>query len=119
MQIKDKKGVKYNYHSYWVNLTKDGKSNMFKLSRLVAKAFIPNPNNYPIVHQKDCVLSNNDIDNLENTQYLNTKKELGCIRTNGENVLRGDISINGKSIYFVVCLERNVKIGRILDMYKL
>ena len=68
MQIKDKKGVKYNYHSYWVNLTKDGKSNMLKVSRLFAKAFISNLYNYPIVHQKDSVLSNNDIDNLENTK---------------------------------------------------
>lgn len=101
-----KKGVKYNYHSYWVNLTKDGKSNMFKVSRLVATAFIPNPNNYPIVHHKDCDPSNNHIDNLEwttnleNTQSINTKKNFGCIRTNGENAFRADLSINGNKYVF-------------------
>lgn len=81
-----KKGVKYNYHSYWVNLTKDGKSNMIKVSRLVATAFIPNPNNYPIVHHKDCDPSNNHIDNLEwtthleNTQSVNTLREIGGVK---------------------------------------
>lgn len=37
----------------------------YKVSRLVAQAFIPNPKNKPIVHHKDHNKLNNDINNLE------------------------------------------------------
>lgn len=39
---------------YWtVQLWKNGKAKRFKVHRLVAITFIPNPNNYPIVMHKD------------------------------------------------------------------
>lgn len=39
---------------YWmVTLSKNGKEKSFRIHILVAKAFIPNPNNYPIVMHKD------------------------------------------------------------------
>ena len=37
--------------------------------RLVATAFIPNPNNYPIVNHKDCNPANNIFTNLEWCSY--------------------------------------------------
>ena len=37
----------------------------FLLHRLVAKAFIPNPNNLPVVNHKDTDVTNNCMDNLE------------------------------------------------------
>lgn len=46
-------------------LCKDGKMKMYNVHRLVAKAFIPNPENLPIVHHKDDNKSNNCVDNLE------------------------------------------------------
>lgn len=48
-----------------VNLSKDGKTKYYLVHRLVAEAFIPNPNNYPCVNHKDENPSNNHVDNLE------------------------------------------------------
>lgn len=53
----------HNYYS--VMLWKDGKSRQFRVHRLVAEAFIPNPNNYPIINHKDENPSNNEMENLE------------------------------------------------------
>ena len=48
-----------------VYLFKDGKGKMYRVHRLVAEAFIPHPNNYPIINHKDEDKSNNIVSNLE------------------------------------------------------
>lgn len=48
-----------------VTLCKDGKEKQYLVHRLVAQAFIPNPNNYPIINHKDENPSNNRVENLE------------------------------------------------------
>ena len=48
-----------------VALYKEGKVRNTKIHRLVAQAFIPNPNNYPQVNHKDEDKTNNNVDNLE------------------------------------------------------
>jgi hypothetical protein len=48
-----------------VYLYKNGKRKHHKIHRLVAKAFIPNPNNKPQVNHKDGNKKNNSITNLE------------------------------------------------------
>ena len=76
-----------------VSLSKEGKSKSFSIHRLVANAFIPNPNNYSQVNHKDEDKSNNKVDNLEwcDNQYnmtygnriqkaIETKKEKGIIK---------------------------------------
>lgn len=58
-----------------VKLCKDGKLYCKRVHRLVASAFIPNPNNYPIINHIDENPSNNCVSNLEwcsksyNTKY--------------------------------------------------
>lgn len=48
-----------------VMLTKKGKQKGFGVHRLVAQAFIPNPDNLPQVNHKDENPSNDSVDNLE------------------------------------------------------
>lgn len=47
------KGRKNRQGYYDVALSKNGKQKFFRVNRLVAQAFIPNPNNYPCVNHKD------------------------------------------------------------------
>lgn len=53
-----------------IYLIKDGKSKKFYVHRLVADAFLENPNNYPCVNHKDENRSNNDVSNLEWCTHL-------------------------------------------------
>ena len=48
-----------------VTLSKNGKDKVFFVHRLVAFAFIPNPNGYEFINHKDENKSNNNISNLE------------------------------------------------------
>ena len=49
----------------YVNLCKEGKRKQYRINRLVAMAFIPNPNNLPEVNHKDENTKNNCVENLE------------------------------------------------------
>lgn len=54
---------KFGYKA--VTLYKDGKGKTIRVHRLVAEAFLPNPNNYNYVNHKDESRDNNNVDNLE------------------------------------------------------
>lgn len=53
------------YYRNVVKLMKNKKSKDMKVHRLVAEAFIPNPNNYSIINHKDGNPLNNRVENLE------------------------------------------------------
>ena len=74
-QIRKTKKDKGGY--YRIILCKNDKQKDFLVHRLVALAFIPNPNKLPIINHKDCCPSNNRADNLEwcNYSYNNTYKD--------------------------------------------
>ena len=48
-----------------VYLHKNGSRKVYTVHRLVAKEFIPNPNNYPVINHKDEIRTNNAASNLE------------------------------------------------------
>ena len=87
-QCTDKKGYKR------VNLYKNKKSTRVLVHRLVAEAFLNNPNNYPLINHKDENPSNNKVENLEwctykyNNNYGNRAKKFSKVFTgmlSGEN----------------------------------
>lgn len=95
-KIRCKKKDKYGY--YCINLSKNGKRKTYFIHQLVARAFIPNPNNYPCVNHIDEKKTNNCVWNLEwcthkyNNNYgnhiikmINTfnskRKPIRCIET--------------------------------------
>lgn len=49
----------------FVTLSKAGKTKPYRVHRLVAQAFIPNPNGWPQVSHKDEDVTNNKVENLE------------------------------------------------------
>lgn len=57
--------VSYSNSYALVNLYKNGKQKTKGVHRLVAEAFIPNPNDLPIVNHIDGVKTNNHVTNLE------------------------------------------------------
>lgn len=52
-----------------VELSKNGKRKNFLIHRLVAEAFIPNPDNLPCINHKDEDKTNNTVSNLEYCTY--------------------------------------------------
>lgn len=60
---------------YYVMLNKNGKQEHKMIHILMAKAFIPNINNYPIVNHKDGNKLNINLDNLEWCTYSHNNKE--------------------------------------------
>jgi hypothetical protein len=82
-----------------VSLVVNHKGHKRRVHTLIALAFIPNPNNYPIVNHKNGNKEDNSIDNLEWTTYKANSEH--AIRT-GLNKLRStpvlQYSLNGEII---------------------
>ena len=72
-----------NWKGYYeVGLCKDGKRKLFKIHRLIALHYIPNPNNYEEVDHKDRNRQNNSIDNLRWVNRSVNQQNKGLFKTN-------------------------------------
>lgn len=80
----------------WVGLCKNGITKKFKIHRLVAEAFIPNPENKPEVNHKDENKQNNCVSNLE---WMTTKENINYGTRNKRVAVK-----NSKP---VLCVELN------------
>ena len=66
--------IKYPNNYAYVFIYKNNKLKSHRVHRLVAKAFLPNPNNYPFVMHMDNDPKNNCVENLQwGTNSMNQK----------------------------------------------
>lgn len=88
----------YNYATIQVN----GKHKSFRVNRLVANAFMPNPNNLPIVGHQNNIKTDNRVANLYwTTSQENTQKAVD------DGLLVNDKGYDDSQSIQVVCLDKN------------
>ena len=86
-----------------VKLWKDGKNKNCRINRLVAQAFLENPQNLPEVNHKDEDKTNNCVENLEwcsrsyNITYNGRAKKVGEKNTNNPKISKPVFSVNKES----------------------
>ena len=88
-------------HGYrGVTLFRDGKRHYKAVHRLVAEAFISNPDDLPIINHKDEDRTNNRVDNLEWSTYKYNSNYGDCRRKISDRVSRkvGQYTKNGELI---------------------
>jgi len=104
-KIKYLKPAKNKGGYYFVILCKNGKTKNFRIHRLVANAFIENPNNYPQINHKDEDKTNNKASNLEwcnnqyNKRFSNAKQVMG-ISKDGRKTILLEATVDGDLLGF-------------------
>lgn len=101
-----------------LNINIDGKRKCKALHRMLAEAFIPNPNNLPEVNHKDANRMNNSLDNLEwvthgqNIKHSYTMQNRSAVGVNNTNVILTE------EIVKEICelLQKGVKSSKLRDL---
>ncbi len=82
----------------YVNLCKNSKTKMFRVHRLVAQHFIPNPNKYPCVNHIDGNKLNNIVSNLEWCTH----------KQNSQHAIKNNLHVRGESVGTSKLTEKQV-----------
>ena len=86
-----------------IGLTNNGKRKMFYIHRLLATAFIPNPENKTDVDHINGVRYDNQLDNL---RWLTHKENLNAFRSNPAQIItKGCIYKHGNSWQWQYCMS--------------
>ena len=102
---------------YWhISLNKNGSHNTYKVHRLVARAFIPNPDNLPCINHKDNNPLNNKVENLEwctykyNNNYKDHNKKLSQSRLGkkASDETRQKLRDSNPKMLSVQCIETEI-----------
>lgn len=88
-----------------VGLTVDSKTKYFRIHRLIAEAFIPNPNNLPVINH----LNGNKTDyRIENLEWTNQKQNsIHAVKTGLKKVTEKQIDAARKNV--LLALEKTKK----------
>jgi len=90
---------------YTIGLRKQNKRKWYIVHRLVAMAFIPNPNNLPQINHKDENKLNNNVENLEwcdalyNNCYGKRLNKVSNSNKTKKQVIQYDLNMNKLNIY--------------------
>lgn len=97
-----------------VVMHKNGKAYSKTIHRLVAEAFIPNPDNLPQVNHIDANKENNTVDNLEWISGLDNMRHAyrnGCFKPFSENqkaaTMKNILKAQGWNSRAVICLDKD------------
>ena len=115
------KPIKDHFGYLRVNLY-NSEYKIHKVHRLVAEAFIPNPNNYPIINHKDEDKTNNRVENLEwcdhkyNNNYGTVRERRRKTATNNPKISKQVLCVETGVVYpslMQLCRELNLNSGSI------
>lgn len=104
----------------FINLYKNGKQKNCTIHRLVAKAFIPNPDNLPFINHKSEIKSQNNVENLEwcdtlyNNNFGTRNDRMADTKRNGsqsKSVLQKDIETDEIIAEFPSTMEIERQLG--------
>lgn len=105
-----------NKHGYCsVSLCEKGKITQCKIHRLVAMAFIPNPNGLPIINHKNEIKTDNRVENLEWCDYSYNVNYGGCVEKLKKIKYHPIIQID-KNRNFVTTFQSAKQAGRDLGL---
>ena len=104
--VKEKDGY------YVANLYKNNTTKQFRVHRLVAQAFIPNPDNLPEINHKNEIKTDNRVENLE---WCTTK--YNCNYGNRNQKIRKKVNQYDLEGNFIKTWDSIIQIERELNIY--
>lgn len=96
-RIKNPKKINGGY--FQIGLNKNGKTKGHLIHRLVAEAFIPNPDNLPIINHKDEDKTNNHVENLEWCSYKYNSNYGSCQQRRADRLRDINNTKSSKTVY--------------------